>query len=256
MPGGTGGCACRSRFAGLLAEPRPSGSGQDARKQGTKRQEGSRVCPLPDGRGSGVISNFVRMPRFRRRGSFKHFRTAVTFMSRALAWIAGFFLLNTAYAIDPNRAMSQYVRDHWGAEQGFPPGPVYAIAQTPDGYLWIGTEAGLVRFDGWNFRVVKDDSGAFTITSVLGLATDNDNGLWIRAQDLTVLRYRNGVFDKPVANPEAYANISAMSRTVHGELLVSKMEEGAFNFRGGGFQMLAPASDSAPFSRDFLGPDA
>jgi len=35
-----------------------------------------------------------------------------------------------------------------GAEQGFPGGPVYAIAQTPDGYLWIGAERGLIRFDG------------------------------------------------------------------------------------------------------------
>ena len=87
---------------------------------------------------------------------------------------AGTFLIPAAYAIDPSRAMSQYVRDRWGSEQGFPPGPVYAIAQTPDGYLWIGTGAGLVRFDGWEFRLIKDESGAFTITSVLGLAADND----------------------------------------------------------------------------------
>ena len=79
-------------------------------------------------------------------------------------------LLNTAYAIDPNRAMSQYIRDRWGTDQGFPRGPVYAITQTSDGYLWIGTEAGLVRFDGWNFRLIKDESGSFTIPSVLGLA--------------------------------------------------------------------------------------
>ena len=54
--------------------------------------------------------------------------------------------------------MSQYVRDHFGAEQGFPRGPVYAITQTADGYLWIGTEAGLVRFDGWTFSLTKDKS--------------------------------------------------------------------------------------------------
>ena len=93
--------------------------------------------------------------------------------------------------------MSQYVRDRWGTDKGFPRGPVYAIAQTPDGYLWIGTEAGLVRFDGWNFRLVKDDSGAFTITGVLGLAPANEDCLWLRLQDLTVLRYCNGVFENP-----------------------------------------------------------
>ena len=70
-----------------------------------------------------------------------------------LAVVANF--VDFAYAIDPSRAMSQYVRDRWGPEQGFPRGPVYAITQSADGYLWIGTEAGLVRFDGLNFRLIR-----------------------------------------------------------------------------------------------------
>ena len=54
--------------------------------------------------------------------------------------------------MDPDRAMSQYVRDRWGAERGFPGGTVLAISQTGDGYLWIGTDRALVRFDGSTFR--------------------------------------------------------------------------------------------------------
>jgi ligand-binding sensor domain-containing protein len=53
--------------------------------------------------------------------------------------------------------MSQYRRDHWGVERGFPRAPVYAISQTADGYLWIGTGAGLIRFDGISFHMVRDD---------------------------------------------------------------------------------------------------
>src|SRR5262249_18299619 len=57
----------------------------------------------------------------------------------AMAFSAVWLLLPwTACGMDPDRAMSQYLHDRWGAEQGFPPGPVYAITQTPDGYLWIG----------------------------------------------------------------------------------------------------------------------
>jgi signal transduction histidine kinase/ligand-binding sensor domain-containing protein len=138
--------------------------------------------------------------------------------------------------------MSQYVRDHWGAEQGFPKGPVYAIAQTPDGYLWIGTDAGLIRFDGWTFRPVKDDTGAFTITSVLGLMTDDDGCLWLRLQDLTILRYRNGVFEHP-AGAASYMNISAMNRANGGRVLIAEMEEGALISGHNGFQMLASAGD-------------
>src|SRR5258707_1209228 len=154
-----------------------------------------------------------------------------------LIWLmAGIvFCATAAHAIDPNRAMSQYVRDRWGTEQGLPRGPVYAIAQTRDGYLWIGTEAGLIRFDGWNFRLIQDDSGTFATTGVLGLVADNDGGLWVRLRGLIVLRYRHGVFENPLANSESYSNISAMSRANHGGVLVAKMEEGAYEYRNGGF---------------------
>src|SRR6185369_11853517 len=72
-------------------------------------------------------------------------RNSNTFLDRwlILALLAG-WSFQTAEAIDPNRTMSQYVRDRWGIESGFPGGPVYAIDQAPDGYLWLGTEKGLV----------------------------------------------------------------------------------------------------------------
>ncbi|HUD98945.1 MAG TPA: two-component regulator propeller domain-containing protein [Bryobacteraceae bacterium] len=161
------------------------------------------------------------------------------FLIGLIAFATGIFPINTAYAIDPNRAMSQYVHDRWGSDKGFPRGPVYAIAQTTDGYLWIGTEAGLVQFDGWSFRTVKDDSGAFTITSVLGLMPDNGNCLWLQLQDLNVLRYCNGVFGTPASDPQSYTAISAMSRTIQGDILLSRMGSGAFTFRAGRLQMLA-----------------
>ena len=90
----------------------------------------------------------------------------------ALTVLATLFA-NVAHAIDPNRAMSQYIHDRWRTEQGFPRGPVYAIAQTTDGYLWIGTEAGLVRFDGLNFRIVQDDSESFTLSGSSSMRLKN-----------------------------------------------------------------------------------
>ena len=158
-----------------------------------------------------------------------------------MGWLA--FVADGAWAIDPTRAMSQYIRDRWGFEQGFPKGPVYAITQTPDGYLWIGTDVGLVRFDGLNFRIVQDTLASFTITRVLGLTSDNDGNLWVRLQGPTLLRYRDGVFQAP-APPVGFgdSNISAMFRSNHGELLVSRTGQGAFVFRENQFQLLAAAS--------------
>ncbi|MBV9225004.1 MAG: hypothetical protein JOY85_13295, partial [Acidobacteriaceae bacterium] len=50
---------------------------------------------------------------------------------------------SVAYGLDPNRAPSEYVFEEWGAGQDFKWGAVHSLAQTPDGYLWIGCEAGL-----------------------------------------------------------------------------------------------------------------
>jgi ligand-binding sensor domain-containing protein len=59
---------------------------------------------------------------------------------RYLSWllpvIAVVCFANRAEALDPNRVMRQYRADQWGADQGFPGGAAYAIAQTADGYLW------------------------------------------------------------------------------------------------------------------------
>ena len=55
--------------------------------------------------------------------------------------LAGAVTITTSVrALDAERGLSQYRRDRWGSESGFPGGPVYAIAQTSDGYLWIGLD--------------------------------------------------------------------------------------------------------------------
>src|SRR5689334_7329846 len=56
-------------------------------------------------------------------------------------------LTTPAWPIDPHRAVSQYVRERWSTNQHFPRESFYSITQTPDGYLWIATATGLIRFD-------------------------------------------------------------------------------------------------------------
>ena len=158
-----------------------------------------------------------------------------------VAYLAAF--AGPVYAIDPNRAMSQYIHEQWGTEQGFPRGPVYAIAQSSDGYLWIGTQAGLVRFDGLNFRLVRDAAALLNNASVLGLTVDRDGSLWIRLEGSTLLRYRDGVFDSPTsALASVNSLITAMNQTNEGELLLSFMERGVIRYRQGRFEMVADAS--------------
>src|SRR5215831_11100951 len=53
-----------------------------------------------------------------------------------------------AWGLDAGLDVSQYAHTAWKVRDGFVRGAIFAIAQTPDGYLWLGTESGLVRFDG------------------------------------------------------------------------------------------------------------
>ena len=139
--------------------------------------------------------------------------------------------------MDPNRAMSQYLRDRWGPENGFPKGPVYAITQTTDGYLWIGTERGLVRFDGVNFQVVAGTDGP-----VLDLVPDADGSLWIRLLRPTLLRYRNGEFRNVTKEAvQGPATVTTMCRSEKGSVVlwVLQDEARAVEHRGEKFELLA-----------------
>src|SRR6266853_2863813 len=64
--------------------------------------------------------------------------------------LAGVLLLcpPDACALDPALDVSQYAHTAWKIREGFARAPVTAIAQTRDGYLWLGTQSGLERFDG------------------------------------------------------------------------------------------------------------
>src|SRR5216683_877900 len=53
-----------------------------------------------------------------------------------------------AFALDPALDVSQYAHTAWKIRDGFTKGMINSIAQTPDGYLWLGTEFGLLRYDG------------------------------------------------------------------------------------------------------------
>src|SRR5580704_11439530 len=85
-----------------------------------------------------------------------------------------------AFALDPSLDVSQYAHTAWRIREGFPKGIIYAIAQTPDGYLWLGTEFGLLRFDGvraapWQPPMGERLPGNF----IDNLLVAHDGTLWI-----------------------------------------------------------------------------
>jgi signal transduction histidine kinase/ligand-binding sensor domain-containing protein len=86
----------------------------------------------------------------------------------------------SALGLDPSLDISQYAHTEWAFRNGFLNGTVYAFAQTPDGYLWLGTQSGVVRFDGVRAVPLPVAPGQqFPSTSVGALLTARDGTLWI-----------------------------------------------------------------------------
>lgn len=89
------------------------------------------------------------------------------------------FLCVPLYAIDRNRSLDELSHTSWTYTEGAP-GQVNALAQTTDGYLWLGTATGLYRFDGIRFQSYKPRSGQdFAQRSVVSLFTVPGGGLWV-----------------------------------------------------------------------------
>ena len=98
---------------------------------------------------------------------------------------AGFWLLLAllspfqAAALDPTRTVFQYNCQTWGRRNGLPANGVTAIAQTKDGYLWLGTPVGLVRFDGTDFKLLDMTHVPQLRSSIVtSLFSSKRGGLW------------------------------------------------------------------------------
>src|SRR5437868_15047613 len=96
-------------------------------------------------------------------------------------------------ALDPHKAVSQYPRAVWTQADGLPQDSIRAIAQTSDGYLWLGTDEGLARFDGYEFVVFNKRGGDLPANSVASLAAGRDGALWI-GTSAGLTEYRNHQF--------------------------------------------------------------
>jgi len=97
-------------------------------------------------------------------------------------------------ALDSEKAITQYVQSVWTTESGLPQTSVYSVAQTSDGYLWVGTELGLARFDGVRFVVYdKRHNPGLASNYIPRLLADRDGSLWI-GTDSGLTHFGNGVF--------------------------------------------------------------
>jgi hypothetical protein len=107
-------------------------------------------------------------------------------------------------ALDTSKPLTSYQRQNWQTESGLPQNTVHAILETQDGYLWLATEGGLVRFDGLKFTVYdSQNTPALHSNNIRALLEDREHALWIATSEgLTVFRAgRNQVFAREQGLP-------------------------------------------------------
>ncbi|MGA3008630.1 MAG: two-component regulator propeller domain-containing protein [Terracidiphilus sp.] len=130
-----------------------------------------------------------------------------------------------------------YTIRSWQSQDGLPEETVQAFAQTPDGYLWVGTSGGLLRFDGARFRLfAHENTPAFGENSVFCLLAGHDGRLWIGTDGSGLIEWRNGAFHTyPVAQGQTADFVRSLAEDHNGLLWVAT-DDGLFWARNGSLE--------------------
>ena len=112
-----------------------------------------------------------------------------------LASIGTLLALWIAPALAASPGLQPYRVTRWTSDNGLPQGTVRCLLQTRDGYLWIGTGAGLVRFDGWHFHTFRiGNTPALLDDNCVALGEGADGAVWIGTERGGLLRWENHQF--------------------------------------------------------------
>jgi ligand-binding sensor domain-containing protein len=110
---------------------------------------------------------------------------------------AVFLVPFSLFSLDPDKEINQYIPDNWEIQQGLPQNSVSCITQTADGYLWLGTEEGLVSFDGNQFRVFgRANVEQLSDNMITALHADRAGNLWIGTYGSGVVCLKEGKFTR------------------------------------------------------------
>jgi ligand-binding sensor domain-containing protein/signal transduction histidine kinase len=130
---------------------------------------------------------------------------------RVLLVAASLVLAATALpALDPAVPLSQYGHDAWTSDSGLPQNSITTILQTRDGYIWLGTQEGLVRFDGVRFTVFDTrNTKALSDDWVQALLQTRDGTLWIGTV-AGLVSMKDGAFSPRFPDRLSHAAVEAL----------------------------------------------
>ena len=161
-----------------------------------------------------------------------------------LAVCVGFLSFFAAVTFEGAAALGaqDYVVDTWQTEDGLPQNSVTALAQTRDGYLWVGTQDGLARFDGVRFVPFDaHNTPAIRNSRIVQLFEDRKGALWIGTEDAGMVRSDGRqltAFSAPNQGT-AYNYARVLCDDAEGGLWIATCENQLVRWRGGAFTVVS-----------------
>lgn len=141
------------------------------------------------------------------------------------------------HALNPNKALTQYRLDSWNIENGFPHNLVYTIIQTRDGYIWMGTRNGLVRFNGFGFKTFqKENESQLKSNDIRCLLEDNDGTIWIGNFNGGLSYLKEGNFQNYSSEKYPFLEgIYCMTQSNDGAIWIGTLQNGIISLKDGKF---------------------
>ncbi|MCP4151234.1 MAG: response regulator [bacterium] len=144
------------------------------------------------------------------------------------------------HPMDPEKKLTQFVHNLWEIEDGLPQNTVQTIIQTRDGYIWMGTQEGVVRFDGVHFEIFdKKNVDLMTHQYINVLFEDSRGNLWIGTKGGGLLRrnLEDGTFT-PFSKNDGLSgsNVTTLCERSNGSLWIGTLD--------GGLNFLAPKAET------------
>ena len=155
---------------------------------------------------------------------------------RSAAWLLALGLLVAvpAGALNPDKTLTQFSHSVWQTTEGLPQDTVRTLAQTPDGYLWLGTRAGLVRFDGLRMQVFdRNNTPELANHTIQALVPDGTGGLWIGTNGYGLVHWHGGRFTHLTQPELSETRIISLRLGLHGELLIGTYGRGLLRLQDG-----------------------
>ncbi len=179
-------------------------------------------------------------------------------MRDVLAGTVAFVLTCAAFAsgIDLHNVLAGHLITSWGPANGLPSGAVWALAQDRKGYFWLGTDAGLFRFDGQQFVDWRSETdGSLPEVAVRSLLVTEDDTIWVGfGEPGGVSRIRGQEVVRFGANDGLGAGaVTVLLEDGHGHIWAAS-RSGLFDHDGNRWHMVQGAlASGAPYSGS-LGP--